>query len=149
MASSILPTSIQNIKEKIPPSLDVVMIFDCFLFFLTFWIVAFEKDVDKNYAARSWLWYVNSLFILDLFFRLLSIKVESIKREYWNHIIPCLFTLIIWMLVAFYDFNDVFGSKPTQGFNIFIFIVYHIGLSCYLFFYFKTSIQEESSVNNN
>ena len=122
---------ITNLRKRFP-SWDSVMVFDTFLFFFSFWILQFEKDGDKNFAARSWLWYVNALFMIDLFFRLLSIRIESIKREYWNHTLPCIFTLILWLSAAFYDFNEVFGSKPTQGFNIFLFIVYHLCLGVYM-----------------
>ena len=132
---STLPTSVTNTLENVQkrlPSFDAVMFFDVFLFFMSFCVLAFEKDGDKVFAARSWLWYFNALFIIDLFFRLLSLHIESIKREYWNPVLPCIFTIIIWMVTAFYDFDDVFGSKPTQGFNVFLFILYHIGLVGYL-----------------
>ena len=132
--SSTLPTSIHNTLEKVHkrfPAWDPVMAFDVFLFFLSFWILEFEEVKDRNYGARAWLWYFIALFMLDLFFRLLSIKVESINREYWNWLIPCIFTPILYLLAAYYDFDDVFGSNPTQGFNIFLFIVFHFGIIGY------------------
>lgn len=128
---SSLSTHLQTLQKKFP-LWDLVMVFDCLLFFLSFWILATEKDVDLVYPARAWLWYMNALFILDLFFRLLSIRIESIKREYWNPILPCIFTLILWMLAAYYDFEEVFGSKPVQGFNIFIFLIYNLGVIGYI-----------------
>ena len=140
--------NINNIRNRFP-SWDAVMAFDVFLFFLSFWILATEKDVDFVFGARAWLWYFNAFFIMDLFFRLLSLKIESIKRENWNHIIPCIFTLSFWMLAAYYDFESVFGSKPVQGFNIFIFLVYHIGLVLYIFQSFFNSLLTSSSQPSN
>jgi len=142
--SQTIQNTINNVQKRFP-TWDLVMFFDMFLFFLSFWILATEKDNDKVFSARSWLWYFNALFIIDLFFRLLSIHVECIQRKYWNHIIPCIFTLILWLLAAYYDFNDVFGSKPTQGFNIFLFLVYHICLSVYMVYSYMLSNKEVPS----
>jgi hypothetical protein len=145
-----LNASLTNIVESFQkkfPLWDIVMVFDVFLFFLSFCILTFEKDGDKVFGAREWLWYFNALFILDLFFRLLSFHIESVKREYWNSILPCMFTLILYMLAGYYDFDNVFGSKPTQGFNIFLFIVYHFGLIGWCVFHCQNKTHEPSSLS--
>ncbi len=139
-------TFLTTLQNKFP-NWDIVIVFDVFLFFLSFWILEFEKESDRNYGARAWLWYVIALFMLDLFFRLLSIRVESIKREYWNWLIPCIFTPILYLLAAYYDFDDVFGSNPTQGFNIFIFIVFHFGLLGYIALYFSEKSPQTEQEN--
>lgn len=139
---SSLPNSINEstaIYQR-PITFDIVMYFDTILFFLSFWVLALEPDDHEHhhhYSARNWLLIFNFLFIIDLFFRLLSFKVESLKREYWNPILPCIFTIIIWLMTAFFHFNHVFGSHPTQGFNTFLFIIYHIFLLGYIIKKFK------------
>lgn len=110
------------------------MFFDFFLFLLSFLVMVCEKDIDFNVSARSWLWYFNTLFLIDLFFRLLSNKIEYIKREYWNDIIPYMFTICIWLYTAYLKFDNVFGSKPVEGLNIFLMIIYHIFLILYFVF---------------
>lgn len=142
--TSYLNNLVESFQKKFP-QWDAIMIFDVFLFFLSFWILTFEKDGDKVYSARAWLWYFNALFVVDLFFRLLSFRIESIKREYWNSTLPCMFTLILYLLAAYYDFDNVFGSKPTQGFNIFLFIVYHFGMVFWCFFHYRNDQQQEPS----
>lgn len=116
------------------PMWDIVMVSDIFLFFLSFVILVSEKSSDVVYSAHAWLWYVNALFVVDLFFRLLSIRITSIKREYWNPILPCIFTICFWLLAAYYGFKNVFGPKPVQGFNIFVFIVYNLGVVLYILY---------------
>jgi hypothetical protein len=149
MSFSTFISNLNNLVESFQkkfPHWDVVMVFDVFLFFLSFWILTFEKDGDQVYAARAWLWYFNTLFVVDLFFRLLSCRIESVKREYWNSTLPYMFTLILYLLAAYYDFDNVFGSKPTQGFNIFLFIVYHFGLVGWCLFQSKNNqVQQEPS----
>ena len=85
--------NVNNVRKRFP-NWDLIMVFDVFLFFFSFWILQFEKDGDKNFGARSWLWYFNALFIIDLFFRLLSFRIESMIREQWNHTIPCIFSMM-------------------------------------------------------
>lgn len=127
---------------------DLIYVFDFFLFFLSFWILGTEKNSDFVLGAREWLLYFNALFIIDLFFRILSLRVEILDKNKWNHTLPCIFTLIFWMLAAYYKFDNVFGSKPTQGFNIFLFITYHIGMIIFILLNKNSNHQnlEESNV---
>ena len=110
--------------EKAFPNWDLYMLFEAFLFFMTFVFLAAENDdTDTRSFEHSYLYQVNSVFLVDFLFRLLSIEIESVKREYWNKALHCIIPLIMWLLAAFYKFDNVFGSNPVQVLNALLFAI--------------------------
>ena len=110
--------------EKAFPNWDLYMLFEAFLFFMTFiFLCAENDDSDRRSFEHSYLYQVNSIFLVDFLFRLLSIEIESVKREYWNKALHCIIPLIMWLLAAFYKFDNVFGSNPVQVLNALLFAI--------------------------
>ena len=110
--------------ERAFPNWDLYMIFEAFLFFMTFVFLAAENDdTDIRSSEHMYLYQVNSLFLVDFLFRLLSIEIESVKRKYWNKALHCIVPLIMWLLAAFYKFDNVFGSDPVKVLNALLFAI--------------------------
>lgn len=104
------------------PNWDLYMIFELFVFVISFFFLVGEsKDSDIRGDESDYLFQVNSVLLIDFLFRLLSIEIESIKREYWNHVLHCIFPLIMFLLAAFYKFDNVFGSDPIKVLNALLF----------------------------
>lgn len=109
------------------PNWDLYMIFELFVFLMSFFFLVGEsKDDDVRGAESSYLYQVNTVLIIDFLFRLLSIEIESIKREYWNHVLHCILPLIMWLLAAFYKFDNVFGSDPIKVLNALLFTLLNV-----------------------
>lgn len=106
------------------PNLDLYMILEMFVFLLSFIFWASQSSEDKfttDLISGAYLYYLNTILIIDFTFRLLSITIESVQRKYWNHVLHCVFPLIMWLLAGFYGFENVFGSNPIQVLNALLF----------------------------
>ena len=108
------------------PNWDIYMILELIIFFFSFIFLVTEKIKDRNFFAGSYLFYINSILLLDFLFRMLSIRIESIKREYWNNTLLCIIPLIMWLLSAYYGFDNVYGGQPVQVLNVLIFIILNL-----------------------
>jgi hypothetical protein len=115
----------ENFMENFP-NWDIFMILEILIFFLSFVFLASEKIKDRNFLASSYLFYVVGMLILDFLFRLLSIRIKSIKREYWNNTLLCIIPLIMWLLAALFQFDNVFGSDAIQVLNVLIFTILNL-----------------------
>ena len=132
-----LPTRASNDKKTIVglyddfcekfPNWDLYMIFELFVFMMSFFFLVGEsKDSDVRGPDSSYLYQINSILIIDFLFRLLSINIDSIKRKYWNHVLHCILPLIMWLLAAFYKFDNVFGSDPIKVLNAMLFTMLNL-----------------------
>ena len=109
------------------PTWDLYMICESFIFLLSFlfW-VGESQDKDIRGPDSAYLYTLNTILMIDFLFRMLSIKIESIKREYWNHVLHCIVPLIMWLLSAYYKFDEVFGSNAIQVLNALLFIIMNL-----------------------
>lgn len=135
------------------PNWDVYMVFELFVFMLSFFFLVGDegRGVDGFY-----LYQVNSVLLVDFLFRLLSIEIESIRREYWNHVLHCILPLVMWLLAAYYKFEEVFGSDPIKVLNALLFSVLNLFVICVIVLKFVTFEQikekfkkKEENVENN
>ena len=120
-----LSETYENFMETFP-NLDIFMILEILIFFLSFVFLAAEKIKDRNFLASSYLFYIDGMLILDFLFRLLSIRIKSIKREYWNNTLLCIIPLVMWLLAALFQFDNVFGSDAIQVLNVLIFTILNL-----------------------
>ena len=132
---------IHKIKEC--NSMDRYMVIELFVFLFSFLFLVADDKVDDiqsrsspveldvmsdGLAHKKWNFYFNGFLMIDFFFRMLSLKVESIDPKYWNHTLHCVFPLAMWMLAAYYTFDDVFEKEATGTLNILLFIAMNIGV---------------------
>ena len=115
----------KDLSEKFP-NWDLYMVGESLVFFLSFIFWASESNKDKfitrsSITSGAYLYYLNTLLILDFTFRLLSITIESVERKYWNHVLHCVLPLIMWLLAGYYGFENVFGSDAIQALNALLF----------------------------
>ena len=144
------PTKVEqkSFKEKMESfndkmfskGIDIYMILELFTFVLSFFFLigdnktdfdtsGFELEVNSDALPhKSWCFYFNGFLMIDFFFRMLSLKIPSMKRQYWNHTLHCVFPLAMWMLAAYYTFDDVFASEATGTLNILLFIGMNLGV---------------------
>lgn len=131
------------------PHWDVYIIFELLVFWLSFFVLLGD---DIRGQAGLYLYQVNFLLLIDFFFRLLSIRIESFKRENWNTTLHCVLPLVLWLLASFQKFHDVFGSEPTQVLNTLIFTTVNFLVILVIVFkgigFFKNKC-ESQSVNNS
>ena len=121
------------------PNWDLYMIFELFVFVISFFFLVGEsKDSDIRGEESDYLFQVNSVLLIDFLFRLLSIEIESIKRKYWNHVLHCILPLIMWLLAAFYKFDNVFGSDPIKVLNALLFTMLNLFIILVIIFKFFT-----------
>lgn len=120
-----LSETYENFMENFP-NWDIYMILELLIFLFSFIFLAAEKMKDRNIFASSYLFYINGMLILDFLFRMLSIRIKSIKREYWNNTLLCIIPLIMWLLAAFFQFDNVFGSDAIQVLNVLIFTILNL-----------------------
>ena len=114
---------------------DTFMTYEVFVFIFSFLFLAGEDDLyPEMFASRSYLFYFNALLVLDFFFRLLSVKIESMKREYWNTAFACIFPMVMWLLAGYYEFDSVFGGEPVQVLNILLFLTMNLMIIGYLIY---------------
>jgi hypothetical protein len=108
-----------NFMTKLEPTgLDLYMLMEFLVFFLSFWFLVGD---DVRGVESMYLYMLNGFLVLDFFFRMLSLKIESVKREYWNHTLHCVLPLVMWLLAAFYKFDEVFGSNAIKVLNALLF----------------------------
>ena len=125
-----------NFMKKLEPTgLDLYMLMEFFVFFLSFWFWVGEEDKVRN-VDSMYLYMLNSFLVLDFFFRMLSLKIDSVKREYWNHTLHCVLPLIMWLLAAYYKFDNVFGSNPIKVLNALLFTLMNLFVVLLLVFKF-------------
>ena len=122
---STTKTTIMGLYEDFSerfPNWDLYMVFELFVFMMSFFFLVGESgDTDFRGPDSSYLYQINTVFMIDFLFRLLSINIDSIKREYWNHVLHCILPLIMFLLAAFYKFDNVFGSEPIKVLNAMLF----------------------------
>ena len=121
-------TKLEIFEENIKNSgFDIYMILELIVFVISFFVLVGEGGETKfRLSDSAFLYHFNSLLLIDFLFRMLSLKIESMKREYWNHTLHCVFPLAIWLLAAFYKFDDVFGSEPIQVWNSMLFTILNV-----------------------
>ena len=147
------PTKVEqkSFKEKVESfndklystGFDVYMILELFTFVLSFFFLIADNKVDNGQSAfgsgesdvmsdglahKKWTFYFNGFLMIDFFFRILSLKIPGMRREYWNHTLHCVFPLAMWMLAAYYTFDDVFEKEATGTLNILLFIGMNLGV---------------------
>lgn len=124
--SDKLVETYEKFKENYP-QWDLYMIFELFVFMLSFFFwVGESKDKDVRGADSFYLYNINAILLIDFLFRMLSTTIESIKREYWNHVLHCIVPLIMWLMAAFYKFDKVFGSDPIKVLNALLFTMLNL-----------------------
>ena len=109
---------------------DMYMLVESFIFLLSFFFLIGEDNDSTPYAgmlnARMYLFYVNAIFMLDFFFRMLSMRIESFDPKYWTPAFNCVFPMIMWLLAAYFDFDYVFGGEAVQVLNLLLFLFMNI-----------------------
>lgn len=119
---------INSLKENVK-DWDVLLCFDGFYLFMTWMFLVCQEGKDVVFEANMFAWYVSLVFLLDLMFRLLSRKIESMNPEQWNHLWLCLFPVVFSILAASYDYDfAVYGSKPLQVWNALFYTCYMVGV---------------------
>ena len=140
---------------------DLYMAFESFVFFLSFILLLADDNTDpvvtattssftgfiiKNPYERDYLYHFNGILVLDFVFRLLSIDIEMIRRETINDILHFVLPLVMWLLAAFYHFDNVFGSNPVQVLNALFFVMLNLIVIVIILFKFVTMDQIKNSM---
>lgn len=101
---------------------DIYMCFELLVFLLSFFFwVGESDDKDVRKSDSAYLYMFNSFLMIDFLFRMLSLKIESVVRNNWNHVLHCVLPLTMWLLAAFYKFDEVFGGDPIKVLNTILF----------------------------
>lgn len=118
---------------------DVYMLLELLVFVLSFFFwVGESDDKDVRKFDSLYLYDFNALLMIDFLFRMLSLKIESVKRENWNHVLHCVFPLVMWLLASFYKFDNVFGGDTIQVLNTILFTFLNVIVLLILLFKFVT-----------